>query len=199
MIIEPKLISEIPEIIREAAEKGEKIAVRGFSTQGKCPQGVWELNMRNFNSCDYGTEADLILTAGTGFRFRDLKKWLGEIAKDWPEYDGSVGGLICGERKLPAARHLLARIMGLTIVTGDGEIIGLGGKSVKDVAGYRIFPVFYGSGGKLGVAASVIINRAAIYRDVSERSIAAAERGNRQSDLLMEGLRKVFDSQGSFA
>jgi glycolate oxidase len=48
-------------------------------------------------------------------------------------------------------------VMGLEVVLPDGEIMSLGNKCVKDVAGYSLKDVFIGSEGTLGVITKVLL------------------------------------------
>ena len=64
-----------------------------------------------------------------------------------PALEGSVGGLI-SSKVCPDIRGLL---LGLEIVTAEGEILELGGKTVKNVAGYDAVRLLCGSMGAYGV------------------------------------------------
>ena len=48
-------------------------------------------------------------------------------------------------------------VMGLEVVLADGEVITLGNKCVKDVAGYSMKDIFIGSEGTLGIIAKVLL------------------------------------------
>jgi len=48
-------------------------------------------------------------------------------------------------------------IMGLEVVTPEGEIIELGGKTVKDVVGYDLIDLMVGSEGTLGIFTKIIL------------------------------------------
>ncbi len=48
-------------------------------------------------------------------------------------------------------------ILGMEVVLPSGEIMGLGGKSVKDVAGYNLKDVLVGSEGSLGVFTRILV------------------------------------------
>src|SRR5215203_5777312 len=48
-------------------------------------------------------------------------------------------------------------VMGLEVVLANGDIVWLGNKCVKDVAGYSMKDVFIGSEGTLGVITKVLL------------------------------------------
>src|ERR1700733_8106164 len=48
-------------------------------------------------------------------------------------------------------------VMGLEVVLADGEVVALGNKCVKDVAGYSMKDVFIGSEGTLGIITRVLL------------------------------------------
>ncbi|MCK5077380.1 MAG: glycolate oxidase subunit GlcD, partial [Calditrichia bacterium] len=48
-------------------------------------------------------------------------------------------------------------VLGLTVVTGDGNIIKTGGKPIKDVVGYNLKALFTGSEGTLGIITEALL------------------------------------------
>ncbi len=69
-------------------------------------------------------------------------------------------------------------MLGLTAVTGDGRILHVGGRVVKNVAGYDLVRLMVGSRGALGVITSVslrLLPRPAVDRVLALRSDNAAD------------------------
>ena len=64
----------------------------------------------------------------------------------------NAGGLCCV--KYGVTRDY---VLGLTVVLADGEVLTLGGKNIKDVAGLPLLDLFIGSEGILGVVTEVTV------------------------------------------
>jgi len=62
-------------------------------------------------------------------------------------------------------------VMGLTVVLADGEIVKMGNKCVKDVAGYSLKDLFIGSEGTLGVITEILLKL--IPKPASKRTMVA--------------------------
>ena len=109
--------------------------------------------------------ADLTLSAGAGLGWPDLSRVLrpnGQwLAVDAPGVGmGTVGGAVaCGVSGPLQGRYGGARdnVLGLEVVTGVGRILRIGGRVVKNVAGYDLVRLFTGSRGSLGVITSVSV------------------------------------------
>ncbi len=110
--------------------------------------------------------ADMTVAVGAGMPLRDLQELLREqgqwLALD-PASEGSgatVGGLLAtgdsGPRRLRygALRDL---VIGITVVLPDGIVARGGGKVIKNVAGYDLPKLLYGSLGTLGLVAEVVL------------------------------------------
>lgn len=109
--------------------------------------------------------ANLTLTAGGGTPFEGVAAALAEN-RQWAPFDPphaperSLGGLVAAADPGPLrmgygdVRH---HVLGMTVVTGDGRILRLGGRVVKNVAGYDVLKAVVGSRGTLAVIASVCL------------------------------------------
>jgi glycolate oxidase FAD binding subunit len=110
--------------------------------------------------------ADMTASVQAGMPLRALQDRLGEagqwLALDPPtEPDGAtVGGLLAtgesGPRRLRygALRDL---VIGVTLVLPDGTVAHAGGHVIKNVAGYDLSKLMYGSLGTLGLIAEVVL------------------------------------------
>jgi glycolate oxidase FAD binding subunit len=103
--------------------------------------------------------ADLTLTAMAGIRGRDLLsrtsssgQWLPLDPPGWG--DATLGGLLAtGESGSVAQIYGRTRdlTLGLTLVAGDGRVLDVGGRVVKNVAGFDLVRLAVGSRGALGL------------------------------------------------
>jgi glycolate oxidase FAD binding subunit len=110
--------------------------------------------------------ADMTVAVGAGLPLRDLQAVLGEKGQ-WLALDpgteaagATVGGLLAtgdsGPRRLRygAMRDL---VIGVTLVLSDGTVARGGGTVIKNVAGYDLPKLLYGSLGTLGLVAEVVL------------------------------------------
>ncbi|MCK4936481.1 MAG: FAD-binding protein, partial [Elusimicrobiales bacterium] len=70
-----------------------------------------------------------------------------------PDYEGTLGGLIAGN----CAKNIKNILIGLDIMTSNGEIHSFGGKTLKNVAGYDVAKLFIGSMGAYGIILNATI------------------------------------------
>ena len=143
--------------------------------------------------------ADMTASAQAGMPLRALQDRLGEagqwLALDPPtEPDGAtLGGLLAtgdsGPRRLRygALRDL---VIGVTLVLPDGTVARAGGHVIKNVAGYDLSKLMYGSLGTLGLIAEVVL-RLHPLPETSATVVAAStvqEATARSLDLLASPL-----------
>ncbi len=109
--------------------------------------------------------ADLTLTAGAGLGMAALAE-LADRSGQWLPMDGpgcaegTLGAVVaCGVPGPLQGRYGGVRdnVLGLEVVTGDGRILRVGGRVVKNVAGYDMVRLFTGSRGSLGVITRVSV------------------------------------------
>jgi glycolate oxidase FAD binding subunit len=102
---------------------------------------------------------DMTITAEAGVTLAQLNTALA-VHGQWlpldPPRDGelTVGGLIAADRCGPARLSygkVRDYLIGIRVVTADGELLSGGGRVVKNVAGYDLPKLFTGSFGTLGI------------------------------------------------
>ena len=108
---------------------------------------------------------DLTVTARAGTTLRDLNETLGAhdqwIALD-PDGgpDVTIGATVATCSYGPAAAFFGTprdQVLGMTVVLGTGEVIRVGGRVVKNVAGFDLTRLMIGAWGTLGVITEVTL------------------------------------------
>jgi len=141
--------------LRLRSRSGARTAVTGLGTRLKADrimEGAKPLALRSLSA---GAEIDrenLTARVEAGVPLEEFRRQLREagLYLELPDLRGSIGGLIAS-KVCPAIREAL---LGLEVVTADGALLELGGKTVKNVAGYDVVRLFCGSMGAYGVLIS---------------------------------------------
>lgn len=103
--------------------------------------------------------ADLTLTADAGVTLATIETTTGESGQ-WLPLDPparprrTLGGVLATGDNGPLHAGFGSprdHVLGLTLVTGDGRVLVLGGQVVKNVAGYDLVKLTVGSRGRLGI------------------------------------------------
>ena len=110
-------------------------------------------------------EANLTLKAQAGVITKDIDDAASRVGLFYPPDPGSmkistIGGNVAeNSGGLRGLKYGVTRdyVMGLEVVLPTGEIIWLGNKCVKDVAGYSMKDLFIGSEGTLGIITTVLL------------------------------------------
>lgn len=152
--LSPEARSVIDEI-RLRAASGTRTAVTGLGTRlkpARIMEGAKPLDLAQLAGRAEIDRENLTARAEAGLSLEEFRRQLGEagFSLDLPELKGSVGGLIAS-KVCPDIRGLL---LGLEVTTASGELLELGGKTVKNVAGYDAVRLFCGSLGAYGVIIS---------------------------------------------
>jgi glycolate oxidase FAD binding subunit len=137
------------------------------------------LSTARLTGIDIYEAADLTLTAGAGTPFRTIAEALG-AQEQWAPFDPpfvlerTLGGLVASGQSGPlwmGYGEVRNHVLGATVVTGDGRTLRLGGRVVKNVAGYDLLKAVVGSRGTLAVITSVCIR--AFPRPAVDRLLVA--------------------------
>ncbi len=142
--------------LRLRAGAGTRTAVTGLGTRLK-PERIMEgskpLELRHLEGRAEIDRENLTARVEAGLSFEELGRQLKEAGfyLDLPELKGSVGGLIASK----ACPDIRGHLLGLEVALADGSLLELGGKTVKNVAGYDAVKLFCGSLGAYGVIIAV--------------------------------------------
>lgn len=168
-VLFPESAEEVQAVVRAAIKGGVGLLPAGkgawLSAGGWGREARAIVSTARIDGVVHYEPADLTLTAGAGLGVRAL----GELADrngQWLPVDapGSVGGTLgaavaCGVSGPLQGCYGGVRdnVLGLEVVTGSGRILRIGGRVVKNVAGYDMVRLFTGSRGSLGVITRVSV------------------------------------------
>ena len=166
-VVFPQSEEQVAEILSLSSEEGWQCIPGGRGSWlhgGQPPQGVdVVVSMERMNDISAYEPADQFIEAQAGAeldalerRTLECRQWL---ALDAPGGErGTLGAMVA----VGAAGPLQAgfgsprdQVLGATLVTGDGRVLGLGGRVVKNVAGFDLLKLVTGSWGTLGMITSV--------------------------------------------
>ena len=138
-----------------SASSGSAFRVRGASTRWKdaTPGGAVELLTTGLGRIVDLDKRNYTLTVETGMSVQDLHRELESqgVFVRLPKGGGTVGGLLA-TRPWTGLRE---DILGMRVLLSNGDIVELGGKVVKNVAGYDLSRLLLGSWGAFGVILEV--------------------------------------------
>ncbi len=170
-VVFPATLAQTGEVLKLANREGWAVAPLGGGTFRGAGGRLARLDLvvatRRLDKVLDLDVANLTVTAQAGVRFDDLQDLLagGEnrcfIPLDPPlagraTLGGVVAGGLTGPQRL---RHGLPRdlVLGVRFLAPTGEIIGMGGKTVKNVSGYDAGKLMIGSLGCLGIVGEVTL------------------------------------------
>ncbi len=159
-------VEAIIDRIREANASGRALCIRGGGTKdfyGEAATGEL-LDVRTLAGEADHEPTELVVTAPAGMALTDVEALLDEhgqsLAFEPPRYaaGSTVGGMVAAGLPGPsraAAGSVRDHVLGVTMVSGTGELMHFGGRVIKNVAGYDVSRLVAGSMGILGVIVEV--------------------------------------------
>ncbi len=148
--------------IRDANASRRALRIRGSGSKdfyGERPAGD-TLDVRGLVGAADHEPTELVVTVPAGTALAELEAQLAEhgqcLAFEPPHFGSSctVGGMVAtglSGPSRPRAGSLRDHLLGVTLVSGAGELLQFGGRVIKNVAGYDVSRVVAGSMGILGV------------------------------------------------
>jgi glycolate oxidase FAD binding subunit len=159
-------VAAIVERVRAAHASGEPLCIRGGGSKdfygGPLAGTVLDTTTLAANADHEPTE--LVVTAPAGMRLLELEAQLAAegqcLAFEPPRFTAqtTVGGMVAAGLSGPSrasAGSVRDHVLGLTLVSGSGELLQFGGRVIKNVAGYDVSRLVAGSLGILGVIVEV--------------------------------------------
>lgn len=166
----PKTIAELADVVASATSPFELRGLGSKMKLGRVPSGEL-LDLSSFAGVIKYEPEELVLEVGSATKLSDVEKLLAKnnqmLAFEPPDLSallgtkssGTMGGLLAcnlsGPRRMKAgaARD---HVLGLSAVSGRGEIFKTGAHVVKNVTGYDLPKLMAGSYGTLAAFTSVI-------------------------------------------
>lgn len=196
-IVCPGSIVEVCEVMKLAATEGWSVAPAGAMTWLNAGASQIILSTQRLNRIIEHEPADLIAITEAGVTLNDFNTALAQKGQ-WlpldPPDDGraTIGGVVAtglgGAQQFgygSPRRH----VIGMKVVRADGNLIKVGGRVVKNVAGYDLCKLFTGCYGSLGVIVEVNFKLRPLPFAASTTMAAGS-----YEDLLALG-RRIIDSR----
>ena len=168
-VVLPKTAEQVSQVIRYAAREKIPVVSRGSGTGlsgGSIPvPGGIVLCLVHMDRILELDEKNLTLLAECGAITQKIAEAADAAGLLYPPDPGSmkistIGGNVAeNSGGLRGLKYGITRdyVMGLEVVLASGELVWLGSKCVKDVAGYSMKDIFIGSEGTLGVITKVLL------------------------------------------
>jgi glycolate oxidase FAD binding subunit len=162
-VVAPERPEQVAELLALASTHGWAVEIAGAATwldAGRRPERV-DLLIATARLCDVAEyePADLTIGVGAGLSVDALQREVGRnrqcLMLDPPGAVASTMGATFATASAGPLRHAFGaprdHALGLDVVTGDGRLLHVGGRVVKNVAGYDLVRLVVGSRGTLGV------------------------------------------------
>ena len=163
----PESQEQVAEILSLSSEEGWRCVPGGRGSWlhgGQPPQGVDVLvSSERMSDISAYEPADLFIEAQAGAELGALERRTSEC-RQWLALDppggerGTLGAMVAigiGGPLQASFGSPRDQVLGATLVTGDGRVLDLGGRVVKNVAGFDLLKLVAGSWGTLGMITSV--------------------------------------------
>jgi glycolate oxidase len=169
LVTHPRTTEQVVEILRVAQERRIPVVPRGAGTGlsgGALPMpGAICLNLARMNRILEISRPDSLAVAQPGVVTRDLQQAVERLGLFYPPdpaslYQCTIGGNVATNAGGPRCLKYGVTgdyVLGMTVVLPGGEVLRLGGRTMKNVAGYDLARLFVGSEGTLGVVTEITL------------------------------------------
>lgn len=169
VVVHPQTTAQVAAVLRIADAARVPVVPRGSGTGlagGALPvAGSICLNLARMNRILEISAADTLAVVQPGVLTYDLQKAVEKVGLFYPPdpasvYQCTIGGNVATNAGGPRCLKYGVTgdyVLGLEVVLPGGHVLRLGGRTLKDVAGYDLKRLFIGSEGTLGVVTEVTL------------------------------------------
>ncbi|MGQ9839154.1 MAG: FAD-binding oxidoreductase [Anaerolineae bacterium] len=169
VVVHPQTTAQVAAVLRIADAARVPVVPRGSGTGlagGALPvAGSICLNLARMNRILEISAADTLAVVQPGVLTHDLQKAVEKVGLFYPPdpasvYQCTIGGNVATNAGGPRCLKYGVTgdyVLGLEVVLPGGQVLRLGGRTLKDVAGYDLKRLFIGSEGTLGVVTEVTL------------------------------------------
>lgn len=161
-VVAPRDASACAAVLAACSAEGWAVEVVGAGTTrgaGRVPAAIdVVLSTERMRGVTEYEPDDLTIGVAAGTSLAELRARVGphrqRVPLDGATERASIGGMLARGAAGPMRRGWSTprrQVLGLEVVTGDGRVLHVGGRVVKNVAGYDLNKLFVGSMGTLGV------------------------------------------------
>ena len=169
-IVRPETTPELAAVVHDAATPFRVMGHGQWLMGGGPFADATPLSVRALAGVTSYTPGDLVLTVGAGTTLRELAAVAdaeGQMLAVQPYGDdeATIGSVVATGGPAPLAfgdYTIRDLVLGLTVVTGTGEVIRVGGRVVKNVAGFDLVRLHTGAWGTLGIITEVTVRLHAV-------------------------------------
>lgn len=214
-VVTPTSVEEVRDALAAAVADGLAVRPVGGGTDPGCTPAdrpYVALSTAGLAEVEDYEPADLTVTAGAGVVLGGLARTLADqgqwLPADPPHVDRrTLGGLVATGASGPlgvAYGTPRDHVLGLTLVTGDGRVLRLGGRVMKNVAGFDLVKLAVGSRGTLGVVTSASVrlfpwpevDRVLVVRGANPAALLAPARAVATSSVVPASAVLVAEASG---
>ena len=200
-VVFPDSNKEVSEIVKICANYKIPIIPYGTGTgvEGAVvsSEGTLCLSLNRMNRILSVNPSDRDATVQAGVTRSELNTHLAKMGTQLyfpvdPGADASLGGMVATRASGTSAVHygtMSDNVLGLTVITVDGDTISTGGRARKSAAGYDLTRLFIGSEGTLGVITEITVKLARL-----PESVAAAVCAFSTVDAAVNTVIKLMDT-----
>jgi len=156
------------------------------------------LGMSNYSGIVKYHPEELVITLKAGTSINDTKELLNKNNQDLPFFvDKKITSI--GAAYAQGGADLSDYVLGVQVITGEGDILNFGGQVMKNVAGYDVSRLLVGSMGKVALITQVTFKVLPIpyisKLTISDTPTLATSNLHKS---IERKLKEVFDPRGIF-